>query len=52
VKTVNLKLLALAVDFAFVGVAVAQSVPKDDYQAGKDRIAAESKAAKAACTSL
>jgi hypothetical protein len=52
VKTVNLKVLALAVGLAFVGVAVAQSVPKDDYQAGKDRIAAESKAAKAACTSL
>ena len=51
-KTVNLKLLALAVGLAFGGVAVAQSVPKDDYQAGKNRIAAESKAAKAACTSL
>jgi hypothetical protein len=52
VKTVNLKFLALAVGFAFGGAAVAQSMPKDDYQAGKDRIAAESKAAKAACTSL
>ena len=51
-KTVHLKLLALAVGFAFGGAAVAQSMPKDDYQAGKDRIAAESKAAKAACTSL
>ena len=51
-KTVNLKLLALAVGLAFGGVALAQSVPKDDYQAGKNRIAAESKAAKAACTSL
>jgi hypothetical protein len=52
VKTVNLRLLALAVGLAFGGVALAQSVPKDDYQAGKDRIAAESKAAKAACNSL
>ena len=52
VKTVHLKLLALAVGLAFGGAAVAQSMPKDDYQTGKDRIAAESKAAKAACTSL
>jgi hypothetical protein len=52
VKTVNLKLLALAVGLAFSAAGSAQSMPKDDYQASKDRIAAESKAAKAACTSL
>ena len=51
-KTINLKLLALAVGLSFSTVGSAQSLPKDDYQAGKDRIAAESKAAKAACTSL
>ena len=51
-KTVKLKLLALAVGLAFGSAGGAQTMPKDDYQAGKNQIEAESKAAKAACTSL
>ena len=51
-KTISLKLVALAVGLAFSAAGSTQTMPKDDYQAGKDRIAAESKAAKAACTSL
>lgn len=52
VKTIQLKLLALAVGIAFGGAAIAQSMPEDNYQAEKDRIAAQGKAAKAACTAL
>ena len=51
-KTINLQLLTLAVGLAFSAAGSAQTMPKDDYQAGKNRIAAESKAATAACTSL
>jgi len=52
VKTVNLKLPALAVGLLFGSTGGAQTMPKDDYHAGKTQIEAESKAAKAACTSL
>jgi hypothetical protein len=52
VKSINLKLLVLAVGLAFGSAGIAQTMPKDDYQAGKSRIEAESKAAKAACTSM
>lgn len=51
-KTVKLKLLAVAVGLAFGSGGGAQTMPRDDYQAGKSQIEAESKAAKAACTSL
>ena len=51
-KTVNLKLLAIAVGLAFSAAGIAQTMPKDDYQAGKEQIAADSKAARTACTAL
>jgi hypothetical protein len=44
--------VALAVSLAFSAGAMAQSMSKDDYKAGKDKIVAEYKSAKAACTSL
>lgn len=50
--TFSLKWVALAAGLAFGAAVSAQSLPKDDYRAGKDRIATESKAAKAACTEL
>jgi len=44
--------IVLAIGFAFSAGAMAQSISKDDYQAGKDKIAAEYKSARAACASL
>ncbi len=48
----NIKVLAMAVSLAFSAGAMAQSMSKADYMAGKDKIAAEYKSAKAACASL
>lgn len=52
VNTLNIHAIALAVSLAFSTAATAQSVSKDDYKAGKDKIAAEYKLAKASCDSL
>jgi len=52
VNKVHINVIALAVSLAFSVGAMAQSMSKSDYQAGKGRIAAEYKSAKAACTSL
>ena len=49
---VHINVIALAVSLAFSAGAMAQSMSKGDYQAGKGRIAAEYKSAKAACDSL
>jgi hypothetical protein len=51
-NTFNLNVIALAVGLAFSAGAMAQSLSKDDYKAGKDKIAAEYKLAKANCASL
>jgi hypothetical protein len=48
----NIKVIAIAIGLAFSAGAMAQSMSKTDYKAGKDKIAAEYKAAKAGCTSL
>jgi osmotically-inducible protein OsmY len=50
---VSLTSIAAALALAFsAGAMAAQGMSKDDYKAGKDRIAAEYKSAKAACASL
>jgi hypothetical protein len=51
-NTFNLNVIALAVGLAFSAGAMAQNLSKDDYKAGKDKIAAEYKMAKANCASL
>lgn len=51
-NTLNINAIALAVSFAFSAGAMAQSLSKDEYKAGKDKIAAEYKVAKAGCASL
>jgi hypothetical protein len=48
----NINVIALALGLAFSAGVMAEGISKDDYKAGKDRIAAEYKAAKAACGSL
>lgn len=48
----RLNVIALAVGLAFSAGAIAQNVSKEDYKAGKDRIATEYKSAKAGCGSL
>lgn len=48
----NLNLIALAVGLAFSAGAIAQSMSKNDYKAGKDKITAEYKSAEANCASL
>jgi len=52
VTKLNIKVIALTVSFAFSTGAMAQAMSKNDYLAGKDRIAAEYKSAKAACVSF
>jgi len=52
VETRNLNVIALAVGLMFSAGAMAQSMSKDDYKAGKDKITAEYKLAKAGCASL
>ena len=51
-KNFNLNVIALAVSLAFSASAFAEGISKDEYKAGKDRIAAEYKLAKASCASL
>lgn len=48
----NINVIALAVSLAFSAGAMAQSMSKNDYKVGKDKIAAEYKSAKAGCASL
>lgn len=48
----HINVITLAVGFAFSAGAMAQSMSKNDYQAGKDRIVSEYKSAKAGCASL
>jgi hypothetical protein len=48
----NINVIALALGFAFSAGVMAEGISKDDYQAGKDTIAAEYKSAKAGCDSL
>ena len=48
-NTLNINAIALAVSFAFSAGAMAQSLSKDEYKAGKDKIAAEYKVAKEQC---
>jgi hypothetical protein len=52
VNALNIHVIALAVSLMFSAGAMAQSVSKDDYKAGRDRITAESKSARASCASL
>jgi hypothetical protein len=52
VNPLHINVIALAVGLAFSAGAMAQSMSKNDYKAGKDRIAAEYKSAKARCASL
>jgi hypothetical protein len=51
-KKFNTKLTALAIGLALSAGAFAEGMSKPDYKAGKDKIAAELKANKAACDSL
>jgi osmotically-inducible protein OsmY len=49
----NITAMAAAIALAFsAGALAAQGMSKDEYKAGKDKIAAEYKAAKAGCDSL
>lgn len=48
----NIKALVIAVSLAFSAGAMAANMTKTEYQAGKDKIAAEYKTAKTACSSL
>jgi hypothetical protein len=52
VNPLNINVIALALSLAFSAGALAQGMSKNDYKAGKDRIAAEYKSAKAGCASL
>jgi hypothetical protein len=48
----KLNMIALAVSLAFSASVMAQSMSKDNYKAGKDKIVAEYKLAKTSCASL
>lgn len=48
----NINVIALAFGLAFSAGSMAEGISKDDYKAGKDKIAAEYKSAKAGCASL
>jgi len=48
----TLNAIALAVSLTFSAGAMAQSLSKSDYEAGKDKIAAEYKLTKSGCASL
>jgi hypothetical protein len=52
VNTLNINTIALAVSLAFSSGVMAQNLSKNDYQAGKDKISAEYKLAKARCAPL
>ncbi|MEQ1592534.1 MAG: hypothetical protein ABL892_09115 [Thiobacillaceae bacterium] len=51
-KTLNLNVIALAISLAFTTAAMAQSMSKTDYKAGKNKISAEYKLAKTNCDLL
>lgn len=51
-KNLNINMLVLAVSLAFSAGAMAEGMSKTDYKAGKDKISAEYKTAKASCGSL
>ena len=51
-NTLNSKVLALAVSLAFSAGAMAANMSQEDYKAGKDQIASQYKAEKAACKSF
>jgi len=52
VNTIKINAIALAVSLAFSAGAMAQTLSKGDYNAGKDKISAEYKLAKASCVPL
>jgi hypothetical protein len=52
VNKLNIGVIALALGGVFSAGAMAEGISKGDYNAGKDRIAAEYKSAKANCASL
>jgi hypothetical protein len=51
-KKFNISIIALAIGFTFSLASVAQSMSKNDYSAGKDKIAALYKSEKTACATL
>jgi hypothetical protein len=51
-NTLKFTVIALALGFAFSASAMAEGMSKQDYKAGKDKIAVEYKSAKAACSPL
>ncbi len=51
-NTFSINVIALAVSLTFSAGAMAQSLSKSDYKAGKNKISAEYKLAKAGCDSL
>lgn len=51
-KKLNINVIAIALGLAFSAGSMAEGISKTDYQAGKDKIAAEYKSTKAACDSL
>ena len=51
-NTLSINVIALAVSLTFSAGTMAQSLSKHDYRAGKDKISAEYKLAKAGCNSL
>jgi len=52
VNKFNINMIALAVSLAFSAGAMAAGISEDDYKAGKNKIAAEYKSAKAGCASF
>jgi hypothetical protein len=52
VHKLNVNVIAFAISLAFSAGAMAQGLSKSDYDAGKNKIAAEYKSAKAGCASL
>jgi hypothetical protein len=51
-KTFNINVIMLALGFTLNASAMADGISKDDYKAGKDKIALEYKTTKATCTPL
>lgn len=51
-KPLSIRVTGLALCLAFSAGAMAQGISRDEYKAGKDKIEAEYKAAKAACAPL
>lgn len=52
VNTIKINVIALAISLAFSAGAMAQTLSKQDYKAGKNKISAEYKLAKAGCAPL